>query len=152
MLKMIFMKSLPLVRLKMFLKLRMLRIYRNLEHIIFQISRSWFWRQKLIFIKHLAPIRPKLVPRLKILWNLCLMFQIFQSWLRDMIKVTLNNYMLCKIGLPAEIPISIITCKVIFMKYTQLTSIIVLKSLLSLKHFMNWCIRLFFHELIHEQI
>ena len=45
--KIIFIKYLPLVRPKMVPKSKMLRIYWNLAHVIFWISRSWFWFQKL---------------------------------------------------------------------------------------------------------
>ena len=44
----------------------------------------------------------KLTPRLKLLWNVCLIFQVFQSWLRDLIKGSVNNYyMLCQNSSPS---------------------------------------------------
>ena len=138
--KIIFMKYLPPPRPKMVPKLKMLRIYWNLAHVIFRISRSRFWCQKLflvilticsakigpkiksannvlkfstfdisnmpisiliwkmIFIKYLPPVRPKLVPKLNMLriyWNLAhLIFRISRSrfWWQKLFL--LNTYRL----------------------------------------------------------
>ena len=144
--KMIFIKYLPPASPKFFPKLKMLRIYWNLG--TFDISNIpiliLMW--KIIFIKYLPPVWPKLVPefikiwhircskdvdfdvrnvfyeiftrchakltpRLKLLWNLCLIFWVFQSWLKA-------TTCYARIGLRIWIPISIIKCKLIFMKYT----------------------------------
>ena len=48
--KIIFMKYLPPVRPKMVLKIKMLRIYWSLALVIFRISRSQFWSQKLFLL------------------------------------------------------------------------------------------------------
>ena len=48
--KIIFIKYLPSVRPKLVPKLKILRIYRNLAHSIFQICQSWFWCQKLFLL------------------------------------------------------------------------------------------------------
>ena len=123
--KIMFMKYFPPIRPKMVSKLKAHRIYWNLTHVIFRISRSRFWCQKLflvilticsakigpkiksannvlkfstfdisnmpisiliwkmIFIKYLPPVRPKLVPKLNMLriyWNLAhLIFRISRS-------------------------------------------------------------------------
>ena len=45
--KISFMKYLPPVRPKFFPNIKVFRIYWNLEHFIFRISRSRFWYQKL---------------------------------------------------------------------------------------------------------
>ena len=66
--KIFFMKYLPAVRPKMVPKLKMLRIYWNLEYLIFdtcdilniQIS---ILMSKISFIKYLLPARPKVVPK-----------------------------------------------------------------------------------------
>ena len=127
--KIIFIKYLPLVRCKLVAKLKVLIIYWNLAHSIFQICQSKFWCKKWFFWNiYLLPVQIK--PKLKLLRNLSLIFQVLQSWMRDLIKfhwTTTTCY--AKIGLQVWIPISIIKCKVIFMKYTQVTSIIILKSL-----------------------
>ena len=47
-----FIKYLPPARPKLVPKLKMLRIYWNLVHLIFRIPRSRFWCQKIIFIKY----------------------------------------------------------------------------------------------------
>ena len=49
-LKTIFMKYLPPVRPKLILKLKMLRIYWNLAHLIFRTSQSWLWCQRLFLL------------------------------------------------------------------------------------------------------
>ena len=94
MLKIIFIKHVPLVRHKLIPKLKVLRMFWNLAHSIFQICQSRFWCQKqFLWNIFLA----KLTPRLKLLWNLCLIFQVFQSWQWNLIKVSLNiYYMLCQ--------------------------------------------------------
>ena len=205
--KIIFIKYLPSVRSKLVPKLKVLRIYWNLAHSIFQICQSQFVMLKMIFTKYLPPVRPKLVPNLKMLrvyWNLGTfdisnvpisiimsktifikhvllvqpklipnlkvlnsIFQLCQcgfccqKWffkkhllgqINSKIKIALKfmfdvssvailtmrsnksfiEYLTtcyAKIGLQFWIPISIIKCKVIFMKYTQVSSIIILKSL-----------------------
>ena len=80
--KIFFMKYLPPVKLKVAPKLKMLRIYWNLAHVIFRISWSRFWWKK-IFFKYLPPVWCKLVPKLKVIkiyWNLaCSVFPICQS-------------------------------------------------------------------------
>ena len=48
--KMIFIKYLSPARPKLVLKSKMLRIYWNLAHLIFRISRSWFWCQRLFLL------------------------------------------------------------------------------------------------------
>ena len=48
--KMIFMKYLPPVRPKLIPKLKMLRIYWNLAHLVFWIFRSRFWCQKIFLL------------------------------------------------------------------------------------------------------
>ena len=50
MLKNIFIKYLPPVRPKLVPRLKMLRIYWNLAYLMFQISRSRFWCQKLFLL------------------------------------------------------------------------------------------------------
>ena len=79
--KIIFMKYLPPVRSKLVPKLKMLRIYWNLAHLIFK-HVDLNLNVKNIFIKYLPPVRPKLVPKLKMLiiyWNLVhKIFQIYQ--------------------------------------------------------------------------
>ena len=45
---------------------------------------------KIIFMKYLPAARGKLTPKLKLLRNSCLIFQVFRSQLRYMIKVSLN--------------------------------------------------------------
>ena len=90
----IFIKHVPLVWPKLIPKLKLLRIYWNLAHSIFQIYQSGFWCQK-YFLWNIY--QAKLTPRLRLLWNLCLIFQVFQSWQWDLIKVSLNiYYMLCR--------------------------------------------------------
>ena len=136
--KMVFMKYI-LLGLNWCQNKKMLKIYRNLAHLIFRISQSQFWCQKLIslntyhffgpnwsqnvkcsefieiwhiryfkyanldfefkngFYELFTSCQAKLTPRLKLLWNVCLIFQVFQSWLRDLIIVSVNNYnMLCQ--------------------------------------------------------
>ena len=94
--KIIFMKYLSPFRPKLVPKLKVLRIYWNFTHSIFQVCQSGFWCQKWFF-EVFTSCQDKLTPRLKLIWNLCLLFQVFQSWLRDLIKVSLNNYyMLCQ--------------------------------------------------------
>ena len=51
--KMIFIIYLPPVRTQLVPKLKILQIYWNLAHLIFQTSRSWL---KIIFIKYLSPV------------------------------------------------------------------------------------------------
>ena len=79
------MKYLPPVRRKMSPKLGMLKIYRNLAHLIFQVCRS-ILMSKIICKKYLPLVRPKVVPGLKMLriyWNLAnLIFRISRSWFR----------------------------------------------------------------------
>ena len=92
--KLIFIKHVPLVWPKLIPKLKVLRIYWNLAHSIFQIYQSRLWCQKW-FLWNIC--QAKLTPRLKLLWNLCLIFQVFQSWQWDLIKNWLNiYYMLCQ--------------------------------------------------------
>ena len=69
--KIIFMKYLPPPRPKMVPKLKMLRIYWNLAHVIFRISRFRFWCQKLFLLNTTcsAQIDPKLKV-VRICWNL----------------------------------------------------------------------------------
>ena len=91
--KIIFMKYLPPARSKLVPKMKILRIYRNLAHLIFKYPDLKF-DVKVIFIKYLPPIRPTLVPKLRVLriyWNLVhSIFQICQSrfWCR---KCFLSN-------------------------------------------------------------
>ena len=61
MLKMIFIKYLPPARPKLAPKLKMLRIYWNLAHLMFRISPSRFWCQRLFLLNiyHLISIGPK---------------------------------------------------------------------------------------------
>ena len=127
--KIIFIKYLPLVRCKLVAKLKVLIIYWNLAHSIFQYVNLNF-DVKNGFYEIFTCCLSKLSPRLKLLRNLSLIFQVLQSWMRDLIKfhwTTTTCY--AKIGLQVWIPVSIIKCKVIFMKYTHVTSIIILKSL-----------------------
>ena len=63
--KIIFMKYLPPVRPKVVTKLKVLRIYWNLANIIFQISRSWFWCQKLFSLNTYHLFVPKWSQNLK---------------------------------------------------------------------------------------
>ena len=75
--KMIFIKSLQPVRPKLFPKLKIFLIYWNLVHLIFRISRSQFWCQKLFFINYWPIAKPKLFPKWKMLrihWNLIKIF------------------------------------------------------------------------------
>ena len=60
--KMIFIIYLPPVRTKLVPKLKMLRIYWNLGHLIFQTSRS---RLKIIFIKYLSPVSAQIGLKIK---------------------------------------------------------------------------------------
>ena len=82
---------------------------------------------KMIFIKYLPPLRPKF------------------SWLRDLIKF-LWTFATCyaKICLWAWIPVLIIKCKIIFMKYTAYVYYYpsLIDSTLS-RCFMTFCVRLF---------
>ena len=48
--KMIFIKHLPPVRPKLVPKQKVLRIYWNLAHSVFQICQSWFWCGKLFLL------------------------------------------------------------------------------------------------------
>ena len=66
--KMIFIKYLLPFRPELVPKLKMLRIYWNLTHLIFRISWPRFWCQKIFFIKYLLISRPKLVPKWKMIW------------------------------------------------------------------------------------
>ena len=76
------MKYLPSVRPILAPKLRMLKIYRNLAYLIFQILRFQFKCGK-NFMKYLPPVRPKLVPKLEVFKtyrnSADLIFQIYQS-------------------------------------------------------------------------
>ena len=65
--KIIFMKYLPSVRPKMFLKLRMLRIYRNLAQSNISSLPFSILMSKIIFKKYVPPVRPKLVAKFKML-------------------------------------------------------------------------------------
>ena len=79
----IFMKHLSPVRPKFVPKLKILKIYWNLAHLMLQICQSRFWHQKYFFIKSLPVARPQLIPKwrmLRIYWNLAdLIFQICRS-------------------------------------------------------------------------
>ena len=94
--KIIFMKYLPPARSKLVPKMKMLRIYRNLAHLIFKYPDLKF-DVKVIFIKYLPPIRPTLVPKLRVLriyWNLVhSIFQICQSrfWWQKWFLLNLYN-------------------------------------------------------------
>ena len=122
----------------------MFKIYWNLANLIFRISQSQFWCQKIIslntyhffgpncsqnekcsefieiwhiryfkyanldfevknaFYEIFTSCQAKLTPKLKLLWNVGLIFQVFQSWLWDMVKVSVNNYyMLCQNWCPS---------------------------------------------------
>ena len=130
--KIIFKKFSPTVRPKLVPKLKVLRIYWNLAHSIFQICQSKFWCQKWfswnIYLQT-DQSNPKIKINLK--FNLCLWyFQYsnleYEIWYKFHWTIT-TCY--AKIGLRVWIPISIINCEVIFMKYTHVTSVIILKSL-----------------------
>ena len=84
--KMVFDKYFPPVRPKLIPKLKMLRIYWNLTHLIFRISRFWFWCQKLFLIKYLSIARPKLVPKWKNTQNV---FKFDKNW--KLIKIFEEN-------------------------------------------------------------
>ena len=51
--KILFIKYLPPGRPKLVPKLKMIRIYWNLEHLIFQIYQSRFWSRKAFLLNHL---------------------------------------------------------------------------------------------------
>ena len=68
--KMIFIESLQPVRPKLTPKLKMLRIYWNLAHVIFRISRSRFWCQKLFFYQIFTSCYSQIGPKLKNAQNL----------------------------------------------------------------------------------
>ena len=76
----IFIKHLPPVRSRLVPELKVLRIYWNLTHSIFQICKCQFWCQKWFSLMKYLPIaRPQQVPKwkmLRIYWNLTkLLFQ-----------------------------------------------------------------------------
>ena len=87
--KIIFIKYLPPVRPKFFPKSKVLRIYWNLSHSIFQVCQSGFWCQKWILWNI---YQAKLTPRLILFRDLRLNFQVFQSWQWNLMKVSLNTY------------------------------------------------------------
>ena len=91
--KITFMKYLPPLRPKMVPKLKMLIIYWNLAHVIFQISRSRFWCQKLFLLNTtcLAQIGPKIKSA------------------QNLLKFGTFNI--------SNMPISILMSKMIFIKY-----------------------------------
>ena len=60
--KIIFMKNLPPVRTKLVPKLKMLKIYWNLTHLIFRISNLDFDVKNDFSLNILPILRPKLVP------------------------------------------------------------------------------------------
>ena len=94
MMKIIFMKYLPPVMPELAPKWKMLRIYWNLAHLIFQICRYWFWCQK---------------------WFLWSIYHLLGSnWFQ--IKSAQN---LLKFGTfdVSNVLISILMWKIIFMKY-----------------------------------
>ena len=81
--KITFIKYLSLVWPKLVAKLKVLRInFFDLKNGFYEIFTCY---------------QGKLTPRLKLLWNLRLIFQVFQSWIQNLIKVSLSNYyMLCQ--------------------------------------------------------
>ena len=87
------MKYLPPAKNKLVPKLKMMRIYWNLVHVI-PIS---VLMSKIIFIKYLTPVRPKLVPKLKL------------KVLRIYLKADKFDIL--------NMPISILMSKIIFIKY-----------------------------------
>ena len=71
--KIIFKKHLPFVRPKLVPKLKKIKIYWSLVHLIFQICRSWFWRQKYFLLniyQLLCPNWSQNKKMLRIYWNL----------------------------------------------------------------------------------
>ena len=68
--KIIFMRYLPPVRPKMVPKLKMLRIYWNLTHVIFRIPQSRFWCQKLFLLNIYHQIFTQIGPKIKSTLNL----------------------------------------------------------------------------------
>ena len=94
--KIIFIKYLPLVRRKLVAKLKVLIIYWNLAHSIFQICQSKFWCQKwFLWNIYLLPvqIKPKIKTALKFMFDIS-SIPILNARSN---KVSLNNhYMLCQ--------------------------------------------------------
>ena len=133
--RIIFMKYLPPVRPKMAPKLRMLRIYWNLAHIIFRISWFRFWCQKLFSLN--TTCSAKMVAKLKALRiyrNLALLvFETCQSrfWCQKWFLINIYHLLgpnwsqnwkfsgLMKFHLfdISNIPISIFMSKIIFIKH-----------------------------------
>ena len=71
----------------------------------------------------------KLTSRVKLLWNSCLILQVFRSWLRDLIKVSLNiYYMLCQNWFPS------VNSNLDYKIWSNLYEIHSLHLLLSLNH------------------
>ena len=96
---------------------------------------------KIIFKKYLSPVMSKLIPKLKMLRSSCLIFQVFRSHLQYLIMfhwTFTTNY--AEIGLRVWIPISIIKCKVIFMKYVVQKPATLLKVTLLYRCFSRFLI------------
>ena len=71
--KIIFIKYVPLVRPKLIPKLKVLSIqYFKYVNLHFDVKNG--------FYEIFTNCQTKLTPILKLLWNLCLIFQVFQSW------------------------------------------------------------------------
>ena len=68
----------------------------DIWHILYFKYANLYFDVKKDFYEILTSCLAKWTPTLELLWNLCLIFQVLQSWLRDLIKVSLNSYyMLC---------------------------------------------------------
>ena len=142
--KIIFIKYLPLVSLKLVPKLKMLLIYWNLAHCMFQIYWFRFWYQKL-FLWNIYQLLGQINPKTKLLRNPCLIFQVFQSRRRYMINVFWTfTTRYAKIGPHVWVPISITKRKNFIMKYTACAYYWTIHNTFS-RCFITLCVRLFFH-------
>ena len=66
--KIIFIKYVPLAQPKLILDLKLLRVYWNVAHSIFQICQSGFWCQKW-FLWNIYQLPGQINPKIKIAWK-----------------------------------------------------------------------------------
>ena len=132
----VFIKYLPPVRPKLVVKLKVLRIYWNLAHFVFRISRSRFWCQKLFSLNTYHLFGPNSFQNLKCsgfieIWHIRYFkyanlyfdvkndfYQIFTTWWAQILLKIKNAQDLLKFGTfdISNMPISIFMSKIIFMK------------------------------------
>ena len=116
MLKMIFIKCLPLVRPKLVPKLKMFRIYWNFAHLLFWKSWSPFWCNKLFLLNTYLRYFKYADLDFKVKNNFC---EIFTTWQAQITLEIKNFQVFFKFDAfdIANIPISILKSKIIFIKY-----------------------------------